>query len=176
MIHKGALVDVILGAEYQHFDLNAACSGFVYGLVTAFQFVAGGGVDRILVIGSETLSRIVDWDDRGTAVLFADGGTQAVAVGDRQGSLYGLDLADGAPAPGWGNGTGGTLGSGQGCLSSPSGSGIPAQGVIGVGVPGRPPIDSTPSIGPSGAPKLVTFSSRCPKSNQARQLLSNSRP
>src|SRR3954467_3195479 len=62
-----------LGLDCGAFDLNAACSGFVYGLVTAHQFIANGGVDHALVIGSETLSRITDWDDRTTAVLFADG-------------------------------------------------------------------------------------------------------
>ena len=54
------------------FDVNAACSSFVYSLVAAHQFVVGG-VDRVLVIGSETMSRIIDWDDRSTAVLFGDG-------------------------------------------------------------------------------------------------------
>jgi hypothetical protein len=83
-------------------------------------------------------------------VLFNDGGTPSVEVGDRQGFLYGLALANGAPVPGWGNGTGGSLGPAQGCVTSPSGSGTPAQGVIGVGVPGRPPVDSTASAGLSG--------------------------
>jgi len=55
------------------FDLNAACSGFVYGLVTA-NAMLGGGSERILLIGAETLSRITDWNDRNTAVLFGDGG------------------------------------------------------------------------------------------------------
>jgi 3-oxoacyl-[acyl-carrier-protein] synthase-3 len=61
-----------LGLRCGAFDVNAACSGFVYGLVTAHQFIVGGA-ERVMVIGSETLSRIVDWDDRSTAVLFADG-------------------------------------------------------------------------------------------------------
>ena len=81
--------------------------------------------------------------------LFNDGGTPAVEVGDRQGYLYGLDLANGSPAPGWGNGTGNGVGPGQGCNSSPSG-GTPGMGVIGVQVPGSPPIDSTASVGPNG--------------------------
>jgi 3-oxoacyl-[acyl-carrier-protein] synthase-3 len=55
------------------FDLNAACSGFVYSLVTA-NAMLGAGANRILVIGAETLSRITDWSDRNTAVLFGDGG------------------------------------------------------------------------------------------------------
>jgi 3-oxoacyl-[acyl-carrier-protein] synthase-3 len=73
-----------LGLTCGAFDLNAACSGFVYGLVTAYQFIAGGGVDQILLIGSETMSRIVDWDERTTAVLFGDGAGALV-----------LDAADG---------------------------------------------------------------------------------
>lgn len=55
------------------FDLNAACSGFVYGMVTA-NAMLGAGANRILLIGAETLSRITDWSDRSTAVLFGDGG------------------------------------------------------------------------------------------------------
>jgi PQQ enzyme repeat len=79
-------------------------------------------------------------------VAFDDSGTPGVEVGDRQGVLYGLDLQTGAVLPGWGSGTGGTVGSGQGCLSAPSG-GSPATGVNGVEVPGSPPVDSTASVG-----------------------------
>jgi outer membrane protein assembly factor BamB len=78
-------------------------------------------------------------------VEFNDGGTAAVEVGDRQGDLYGLNLQTGAVLPGWGSGTGGTVGSGQGCLSNPSG-GTPRTGVNGVEVPGSPPVDSTASV------------------------------
>ena len=53
-------------------DLNAACSGFVYSLVTGFGMLALGN-KRVLVIGSETLSRVTDWEDRSTAILFGDG-------------------------------------------------------------------------------------------------------
>ncbi len=55
------------------FDLNAACSGFVYGLVAADAMLSAGA-HRILLIGAETLSRITNWEDRNTAVLFGDGG------------------------------------------------------------------------------------------------------
>ena len=55
------------------FDLQAVCSGFVYGLDVATRFVITGGSSNVLVIGSETLSRIVDWTDRNTSVLFGDG-------------------------------------------------------------------------------------------------------
>ncbi|HTU39841.1 MAG TPA: PQQ-binding-like beta-propeller repeat protein [Acidimicrobiales bacterium] len=83
-------------------------------------------------------------------VEFNDGGTPAVEVGDRQGFVYGLNLQTGAVAPGWGGGTENGVGSGQGCDSSPSGTGSPAMGAIGVEVPGSPPIDSTSSVGPNG--------------------------
>lgn len=74
------------------FDLNAACSGFVYGLVMANAMLESGA-NRILVIGAETLSRITDWSDRNTAVLFGDGGGAIVlesTPGD--GQLLGWDL------------------------------------------------------------------------------------
>lgn len=54
-------------------DVNAVCSGFVYGLDIANRFIKTGGAKTALVIGAETLSRIVNWEDRGTAVLFGDG-------------------------------------------------------------------------------------------------------
>lgn len=54
-------------------DVNAACSGFVYGLDVANRYIKTGGAKTALVIGAETLSRITNWDDRGTAVLFGDG-------------------------------------------------------------------------------------------------------
>lgn len=55
------------------FDLQAVCSGFVFGLATADNFIARGQAKVALVIGAETFSRIVDWTDRGTCVLFGDG-------------------------------------------------------------------------------------------------------
>ena len=55
------------------FDLQAVCSGFVYGLATADAFLKSGAFSRALVIGSETFSRILDWTDRSTCVLFGDG-------------------------------------------------------------------------------------------------------
>ena len=55
------------------FDVHAACSGFLYGLDLANRYIRTGGAKRALVIGSETLSRITNWEDRGTAVLFGDG-------------------------------------------------------------------------------------------------------
>lgn len=55
------------------FDVNAACSGFLYALGVADQFVRGGQSKKALVVGSETLSRMIDWTDRSTCVLFGDG-------------------------------------------------------------------------------------------------------
>jgi 3-oxoacyl-[acyl-carrier-protein] synthase-3 len=81
-----------LGAGGAAFDLNAACSGFVYGLVTADGLLRGG-MERILVIGAETLSTIVDWDDRSTAILFGDGaGAVVLERGDGPGAVLGTDL------------------------------------------------------------------------------------
>ncbi|MDX8525686.1 beta-ketoacyl-ACP synthase III [Mesorhizobium sp. MSK_1335] len=55
------------------FDLQAVCSGFVYAVATADLYIRGGLARRVLVIGSETFSRILDWNDRSTCVLFGDG-------------------------------------------------------------------------------------------------------
>ena len=68
------LVQDRLGAKgVWGFDLVAACSGFVYGLTTAAHLVASGSHKKVLVIGSDTMSRIIDYTDRGTCVLFGDG-------------------------------------------------------------------------------------------------------
>ena len=81
-----------LGLGGGAFDLNAACSGFVYGLVAANGFLATGA-RRVLLIGSETLRRIVDWSDRNTAVLFADGaGAMVVERVPDAGQLLAWDL------------------------------------------------------------------------------------
>src|ERR1700728_805240 len=82
-------------------------------------------------------------------VIINDAGTTAVEVGDREGDLYGLNLQRGSVAAGWGSGSGDSVGSGQGCLSNPSG-GTPATGVNGVEVPGSPPVDSTASVSGNG--------------------------
>lgn len=55
------------------FDINAACSGFIYGLAVANSFIQSGQYKKILLVGAETLSRITDWEDRNTCVLFGDG-------------------------------------------------------------------------------------------------------
>jgi 3-oxoacyl-[acyl-carrier-protein] synthase III len=69
-----ARVQAVLGVHQgAAFDLQAVCSGFVFALATADNFLARGQAKCALVIGAETFSRIVDWDDRGTCVLFGDG-------------------------------------------------------------------------------------------------------
>ncbi len=80
-------------------DVNAACSGFVYGLMHAHGLIALG-VERVLLIGSETMSTIVDWSDRNTAILFADGaGAVLLEARDGPGQLLGWDLgSDGSGA------------------------------------------------------------------------------
>jgi 3-oxoacyl-[acyl-carrier-protein] synthase-3 len=92
-----ALVQQRLGLRCGAFDLNAACSGFVYASTVASGMVATG-LDNVLVIGAETLSRITDWTDRSTAILFADGaGAAVVQAVPGEGNLLGYDLgADGS--------------------------------------------------------------------------------
>ncbi len=69
-----AIVQAKLGAgEGAAFDIQAVCTGFVYALSTAEKFLLSGQHKRALVIGAETFSRILDWEDRGTCVLFGDG-------------------------------------------------------------------------------------------------------
>ncbi len=81
-----------LGIEGGALDLNAACSGFVYGLVHAHGLIALGA-RRVLLIGSETLSRVTDWHDRNTAILFADGaGAVVLEATAGTGQLLGWDL------------------------------------------------------------------------------------
>ncbi|MBT4933725.1 MAG: ketoacyl-ACP synthase III [Rhodospirillaceae bacterium] len=60
------------------FDIQAVCSGFIYALATADNFIKAGQAERVLVIGAETFSRILDWEDRTTCVLFGDGGGAVV--------------------------------------------------------------------------------------------------
>ena len=66
------------------FDVNAACSGFIYALGVANQFIRAGTVKTALVVGAETLTRMLDWDDRATCVLFGDGAGAAVLRADSE--------------------------------------------------------------------------------------------
>src|SRR5579864_8633686 len=92
-----ATVQAGLGVRGGAFDVNAACSGFVYGLVSAHGLVLAGA-QRVLVVGSETLSHITDWDDRTLAVLVGDGaGAVLLEATDGPGELLAWDLgADGS--------------------------------------------------------------------------------
>ncbi len=91
-----ATVQAALGTRGGAFDVNAACSGFVYGLVVAHGLIAMGA-RKVLMIGTDTLARITDWDDRNTAVLFGDGsGAVVLEAVDGPGQLLGWDIdADG---------------------------------------------------------------------------------
>ncbi len=70
------------------FDLEAGCSGFVYALSVGSQFIESGQYENVLIIGAETLSKIVNWKDRGTCILFGDGaGAAVLQTGDKGGIL-----------------------------------------------------------------------------------------
>jgi 3-oxoacyl-[acyl-carrier-protein] synthase-3 len=93
------VVQDALGAENAGaFDLSAGCSGFMYGLAMGAQAIASGVHSRVLVIGAETLSRIVNWHDRETCVLFGDGAGAVVLEGGEQpgGVLSTLVRSDGS--------------------------------------------------------------------------------
>ena len=92
-----ATVQHALGLSCGAFDVNAACSGFVYALTVAHGLIAMGS-SKVLVIGTDTLSRITDWSDRNTAVLFADGsGAVVLEAVDGPGQMVSWDIdADGA--------------------------------------------------------------------------------
>jgi len=79
------------------FDLQAVCSGFVYALSTADLFIRAGQAKKVLVVGAEVYSRILDWNDRGTCVLFGDGaGAVVLAASDTPGILATRLHADGS--------------------------------------------------------------------------------
>ena len=79
------------------YDLQAACSGFVYGLITAASYISSGIYKKVLVVGAEILSRRVNWNDRGTCILFGDGAGAAVVSEVPEGyGIKGIDMgADG---------------------------------------------------------------------------------
>jgi 3-oxoacyl-[acyl-carrier-protein] synthase-3 len=93
----GCLVQERLGIPAAPaFSLEAACSGFLYALAVADQFVRSGQATRALVIGAETMSRIIDWSDRETCVLFGDGaGAVVLEAADEPGVIYSRLGADG---------------------------------------------------------------------------------
>jgi 3-oxoacyl-[acyl-carrier-protein] synthase-3 len=82
-----------LGAKRAYaYDTLAACSGFLYGLSQAHGVVSGGVAKKALVVGSETLSKIVDWTDRSTCILFGDGAGAAVVEPVDDGGFIGFEL------------------------------------------------------------------------------------
>ena len=84
------VIQEAIGAKHAAaMDLSAACAGFMYGMITAQQFIQTGTYKNILVVGSDKLSEIVDWNDRNTAVLFGDGAGAIVmgAVSEGKGVL-----------------------------------------------------------------------------------------
>ena len=94
-----SLIQDALGATHAGaFDLSAGCAGFVYALSIGAQVIQGGGHQVVLVIGSETLSRIINWKDRGTCILFGDGAGAVVlqASEQRGGVLSTLVRSDGS--------------------------------------------------------------------------------
>lgn len=100
--------DAIGATNAGAFDLSAACSGFVYGLSMARGHILAGDAEYVLVVGAETLSRIVDWTDRNTCVLFGDGaGAVLVAASNVPGGIMAVEL--------------GSDGSGANTLSVPAG-------------------------------------------------------
>lgn len=100
MPNTACKVQTALGAtNAMCYDINAACSGFMYGLQTAHAFIASGLIEYALVIGAETLSKILDWNDRGTCVLFGDGAGAAIVGPNKDGVLCIEGGADGTKGP-----------------------------------------------------------------------------
>jgi 3-oxoacyl-[acyl-carrier-protein] synthase-3 len=98
--NTASLVQEKIGAKRAFgFDIEAACSGFVYATETARNFIVAGGAETVLVIGAEKLSMVTDWTDRGTCVLFGDGaGAVVMRRGETGGILGSVMGSDGALA------------------------------------------------------------------------------
>ena len=94
-----ALVQDKLGIKAAAFDLSAACTGFIYAFTTGYSFIQAGVYKKVLVIGAETMSRVTDWTDRGTCILFGDG-AGAVVLGETEtgGFISSHLVADGSGA------------------------------------------------------------------------------
>ena len=88
-----------LGIRASAFDLSAACTGFIYAYTTGYSFIKAGIYKKVLVIGAESMSRVVDWEDRGTCILFGDG-AGAVVLGEVEsgGFISSHLVADGSGA------------------------------------------------------------------------------
>ena len=94
------LADELGAHDAGAYDLSAGCTGFMYAVAQAYGMLAGGLAQRALVVGGDVLSKILDWSDRGTAVLFGDGAGAVVLERVGQGGFLGFELgADGSGGP-----------------------------------------------------------------------------
>ncbi|HEX8805825.1 MAG TPA: beta-ketoacyl-ACP synthase III [Candidatus Aquilonibacter sp.] len=94
------IVAAKLGAQDKAaFDMEIACSGFIYGLTVASSLIRSGVYNRIMLIGAETLSKLVDQTDRGTAVLFGDGAGAVVLEASHEDSFLGSELGSDGSRP-----------------------------------------------------------------------------
>lgn len=82
----------ISASEIPCFDINVVCSGFIYALSIADQYIKNGMVDRVLVVGADTLTKVVDWTDRTTCILFSDGAGAVVLQADQAPGIYSTHL------------------------------------------------------------------------------------
>jgi 3-oxoacyl-[acyl-carrier-protein] synthase-3 len=95
------LADRLGASDAAAYDLSAGCTGFVYALAQAYGMLAGGICRRALVVGGDLLSKIVDWSDRATCVVFGDGAGAVVLERVEAGGFLGFELgADGSGGPG----------------------------------------------------------------------------
>jgi 3-oxoacyl-[acyl-carrier-protein] synthase-3 len=94
------LADRLGARDAAAYDLSAGCTGFMYAVAQAYGMLAGGLAQRALVVGGDVLSKILDWGDRGTAVLFGDGAGAVVLERVGEGGFLGFELgADGSGGP-----------------------------------------------------------------------------
>jgi 3-oxoacyl-[acyl-carrier-protein] synthase-3 len=127
------------------FDVNAACTGFLSALMTGAQFIQTGSSRRALIVGTETMSRIVDWTDRGTCVLFGDGAGAVLLEPSAPGEPGAIDsmvlVSDGSQADS-------LYATGPCAVGDPLG----ASDVVGAAGPAR---DVVGAAGPARAPRIV---------------------
>ncbi len=91
------IADRLGSSEAAAYDLSAGCTGFMYGIAQAYGMLAGGVCRRALVVGGDVLSKIVDWSDRATCIVFGDGAGAVVMERVEQGGFMGFELgADGS--------------------------------------------------------------------------------
>jgi len=91
------MADELAACDAAAYDLSAGCTGFMYGVAQAYGMLAGGVCRRALVVGGDVLSKIVDWSDRTTCIVFGDGAGAVVMERVEQGGFMGFELgADGS--------------------------------------------------------------------------------